>query len=72
MSRRYWASWSRDQAVAAGDFDAWEGWRIGPASDPDRRQQLAQANAARVQKEFALDTLLDRYLQLYQDAVAPR
>jgi glycosyltransferase involved in cell wall biosynthesis len=53
--------------VPPDDGDAWQAALLGLLGDPARRKALAAAGRRKVEKEFTIDLMTDRYLELYRD-----
>ena len=53
--------------VPPDDGDAWHAAVLGLLGDPARRKALAAAGRRKVEKEFTIDLMTERYLELYRD-----
>jgi glycosyltransferase involved in cell wall biosynthesis len=49
------------------DGEAWHAMVLGLLGDPARRKALAAAGRRKVEKEFTIDLMTERYLELYRD-----
>lgn len=62
---------AKQQAVEPGDVEAWTKLVIALSHDTGLREQLGTDNQKRMESLFAWDTLLQKYLYLYQNHAKP-